>query len=48
MALSAHKQFPVSNLVMYFDPANRKSYSSGTAITDLSTARKGGECRTST
>jgi hypothetical protein len=42
MALSAHKQFPVTNLVMYFDPANRKSYSSGTAITDLSSARNNG------
>ena len=42
MALSAHKQFPVANLVMYFDPANRKSYSSGTAITDLSTVKNNG------
>ena len=42
MAVSAHKQFPVTNLVMYFDPANRKSYSSGTAITDLSSARNNG------
>jgi hypothetical protein len=42
MALSAHKQFSVTNLVMYFDPANRKSYSSGTAITDLSSARNNG------
>ena len=42
MALSAHKQFSVTNLVMYFDPANRKSYSSGTAITDLSSAKNNG------
>ena len=42
MALSAHKQFSVTNLVMYFDPANRKSYSAGTAITDLSSARNNG------
>jgi hypothetical protein len=42
MALSAHKQFSVTNLAMYFDPANRKSYSSGTAITDLSSAKNNG------
>jgi hypothetical protein len=36
MALFSGKQFPVTNLKLLLDPANLKSYSSGTGWTDLS------------